>query len=141
MVTRLFAVIVTILLFNCSPTEPKLTTAYKGIQLTPFCDLPKKKNQKVFTRAIYSGEMEYWSLSSPDSCKSGYQVDLDIRDLYVDVPLNFKRVFNNRQSFKYIIVEAVGVFETGRQEGYGHQGSNNARFLVSELVQIRGVKY
>lgn len=118
-----------------------LTAAYKGMQLTRFCDLPKKKDQKVFTRAIYRGMMEYWSLSSPDSCKSEYQVDLDIRDQYANVPEKFKRVFNNSQSFRYIIIEAVGVFETGRQEGYGHQGSNNARFLVSELVQVAGVKY
>ena len=139
MIKYSFVVSVIIFLVGCSQKPQKTSTSYKGLPLIEFCSIPNHERKEVFTRAFYSGIIEYWSLSSPTKCKNGFQVYLDINDHYDKVPENFKNVFNKSESFKYIIIEAVGIFETGRKSGYGHLGSNNARFLVSELVDVKGV--
>jgi len=137
-VKNLFVIMTIIFLSGCSQSKKSTRTSYNGFPFVDFCDLPNYQNKKIFTKAIYSGVMEYWSLSSPGKCKNGYQVDLDLP--YDDIPKKFRNVFNKSQSFKYIIIEAVGIFETGRKEGYGHLGSNNSRFLISELVDVKGIK-
>jgi hypothetical protein len=137
---NIFALTSIIFFIGCSQPKQVTKTSYNGHPLVDFCNLPNYQNKEVFTRAIYSGVMEYWSLSSLSECKNGFQVDLDFLD-YAGIPEKFKNIFNKNQSFKRIIIEAVGIFETGRKEGYGHLGSNNSRFLVSKLVDVKGINY
>ena len=139
MIKYLLIVSAMIFLAGCSQKPQKTRTSYKGLSRIEFCNLPNYQDKEVFTKAVYSGIMEYWSLSSPTECKNGFQVDLNIKNYY-SIPKKFEDVFNKSQSFKYILIEAIGVFETGRPGGYGHLGSNNASFLVTELVEVKGVK-
>ena len=86
-------------------------------------------------QSIYSGTMEYWQLGSLKNCNKDLHVDLDLTELY-EMPKKFQKIFNNHYRAKYLTVVALGKYEMGRKGGYGHLGSNNARFLVKEIIYV-----
>ena len=99
------------------------------------CDLPNHQNQLVYTRLIYSGLEEYWSLRPEKKCNL-INADLDIPD---SVELNAEEKKNIKYVHKhygktYLIMDLIGTFEDNNQKGYGHLGSNNSRFVVKYVV-------
>ena len=140
---RLIEIFLLILLFGCSSKSPTLHDSFKGHSLTKFCDLPKYEGKEIFTRAYYIGSQEYWSLFSPDSCNNGYGVNLEFKDdnTTSKFQADLKKAIYNERSEGYTLIEAVGIFEKGRQGGYGHLGSNNSRFIVTELVAVQKIKF
>jgi hypothetical protein len=124
---------------------PKLKTEQNnalGFPKVNFCDLPKYAGQTVFIRASYSGIEEYWSLKSISPCKPAINVELD--DVSgKEIPKRFQQLFDSaHHSYwnTYLIVELTGIFENKNPNGYGHLGSNKARFIVSDYVSVRLAK-
>ena len=108
-------------------------------ELTNFCDLPKMEKELVYTSAIYSGVEEYWALTARDKNCKDLRVDLEMPENIVIRP-EFKKLLDDVQKKywqKYLIIDAIGVFEVGKAHGYGHLGTNKARFTVEKLINVQ----
>jgi hypothetical protein len=100
----------------------------------------------VYLKSFYSGVDEYWSLSNVErkDCHPKLNVDLQFTGYNpFNPPEKFKKVFREAHENypnTYLLIEAVGIFENESKSGYGHLGSNNSRFIVSELINATLVK-
>ncbi len=109
-------------------------------QLTDFCDLPKNINELVYTSAIYSGVDEYWSLTSAKCKELSSALEIP-NDVIMDV--KFKKLFeyvHKKYWNSYLIIDAIGRFESDNKAGYGHLGSNNSKFVVKRIINIQFVE-
>ncbi len=103
------------------------------------CDLSKSEGDTVYVEGIYSGVVEYWALGVSGGCSNGIQIELDN---YIDgkpVPEEYKSLFDsahNNYQWAYLNLKLVGVYESKRANGYGHLGSNKARFIVTDYVDV-----
>ena len=128
---KLTCIICLFILVSCQSTKP----------VADFCDLPNYKGQKVYIKANYCGVEEYWSLSGKKSCNEKLNVDLQFKS--GNTPFVYKSIFNkvhNRYYNSCLEIEAIGVFENDSKSGYGHLGSNNSVFLVSNLISAKLIK-
>lgn len=140
--SRLLLIIIVETIIGCKTGQANLTETYRdSIPIVSFCDLPKYQGQKVYLKSYYSGIDEYWSLKSIEKrkCNPALSVDLQFAGYNPFLPpQQFEEVFtevHERYHNSFLLLEAVGVFENDRKEGYGHLGSNNSRFVVSEIVK------
>lgn len=144
---RLLFIVIISTLIGCKTGKTNLAETYRdSIPVVSFCDLPKYKGQRVYLKSYYSGIDEYWSLKSTEKrkCDSTLTVDLQFSGYSPFLPPKkfedvFTKVVENYHN-SYLLLEAVGMFENDRKEGYGHLGSNNSRFIVSELVKATIIK-
>lgn len=119
--------------------------AYKNMPIVDLCDLPKYLNKQVCLKSSYSGEEEYWSLNSLKlkDCDSALLVDLDFKLEYEDLPKQYKKKLSDVHKVdpqRYLLITAIGIYETGQDGGYGHLGSDKSRFLVSEIISMKWIK-
>lgn len=108
-------------------------------ELTNFCELPKMEKELVYTSAIYSGVEEYWALTSRDKNCKDLRVELEIPERVVIHP-KFEKLFKDVQDKywqKYLIIDAIGEFEVGNEHGYGHLGTNKAKFTIKKLINVQ----
>jgi len=110
---------------------------YNELPKIEYCDLPQYDNKEVILTSKYEGILEYWSLQPIDSCKQDLSVDFDTRDYYYNMPEHQKKKLN--RNAKYFIVTAVGKFQRGNKEGYGHLGHLESTFIVSDLINVKAI--
>ena len=99
------------------------------------CGLPSHKYELVYTRFIYEGVDEYWGLRPDKNCNN-INADLDIPDNVAVEPKYVKQLKEVHEHYwkKYLIIDVIGTFEYGNASGYGHLGSNNAKFTVKYII-------
>lgn len=136
------AVILTILI-GCHP-KPHLSQSksYNGIPIINFCDLPAHEGKLVYTKAIYSGIDEYWALNSEKKCKRRINVELDDKE-GTSIPEKYQSLFNAASMSywnTYLSIEMTGVYESKNLSGYGHLGSNKARFIIKDYINVKLVR-
>lgn len=104
------------------------------------CDVPKYTDQLVYTRLLYSGFEEYWSLH-PDKKCDFVNAEFDISDNIFLSKENVKMLQNvhNKYWNHYLIIDVIGIYQTGKTSGYGHLGHNKANFLVKKIINIQEV--
>ena len=129
--------------FSCNK---RLTTdvskTYMNLTQIDFCDLTKYEGQLVYIKAAYSGVDEYWSLNSIKHCKNRLIVELDDR-AGTPIPIQYQNLFDSAYASywkTYLIVELTGVFDSKNPDGYGHLGSNKARLIVKDYINVTLVK-
>jgi hypothetical protein len=133
--------IVLFLFLGCKPRQiiypsPNISE----YELTEFCELPEHTNEITYTRAIYSGVEEYWSLKSA-KCKE-ISTELEIPNS-VFIERKFRKLLegvHRKYWDRYLIIDAIGKFESGNKGGYGHLGSNNSQFVVRKIINIQLVR-
>lgn len=136
-----FAALSCIILFSsCSSIKKGYSTkTSNGVPIISFCNLPNYQNKQVYLKFAYSGVEEYWGIHSLDTnlCARELKVELDFEgeELPSKIGKAFAKVHRHYWN-SYLIIEAIGVYETGRKGGYGHLGSNNSRFLVQIIKKI-----
>ncbi len=143
MIKLLFTTIFSSFLLSCKTTEhaSKLEFFRDNIPIITFCDLPKFAGKSVYLTGYYSGIDEYWSLKNTKkkACNSKLTVDLQFAGYNpFNPPEKFEKVF--REAYEnyhdtYLLIKAVGVFKQDGKNGYGHLGSNNSQFVVSEIIE------
>lgn len=130
--------------FGCVPkikTQHPISN-YKYIPTVSFCDLPNHEGELVFIKAAYSGVDEYWALNAQKKCKTQINVELDDRE-GSPIPEKYQSLFDSAYSSywnTYLILEATGTYESKNPNGYGHLGSNKARFIVKDYLNVRIVR-
>ena len=130
--------------FGCAPkikTQHPISN-YIHIPTVNFCDLPNHEGELVATRAAYSGVDEYWALNAQKKCKTQLNVELDYRE-GSPIPEKYQSLFDSAYSSywnTYIILEATGTYESKNPNGYGHLGSNKARFIVKDYLNVRLIR-
>ena len=130
--------------FECTPkikTQP-LISNYIHIPTVSFCDLPRHEGELVATRAVYSGVDEYWALNAQKKCKTQINVELDHRE-GSPIPEKYQSLFDSAYSSywnTYLVLEATGTYDSKNPNGYGHLGSNKARFIVKDYLNVRLVR-
>jgi len=135
----LISIICFLTVISCRTGKTLSNQTYKdSIPIIDFCDLPDYKGRQVYIKCNYSGVDEYWGLGQK-KCKSKISVNLEFSgDNPFREPKEFENVFrevHDNYYNSYLEIEAVGVFETDRKNGYGHLGSNNSRFVVYKLIR------
>lgn len=126
---------------SCSPKTTGILATYNGLPITDLCDLPNYQGRKVYLKCSYSGIEEYWSPGSLKSkeCTSSLLVDLDFSDDY-KMPSRFEHALtsvHNSYWNSYLLIEALGRYETKQDGGYGHLGTNKSRFVISEVISMK----
>lgn len=117
-----------------------------SIPIVTFCDLPEFAGKSVYLKSYYGGIDEYWSLRNPKkkTCDPELHVDLQFTgDNPFMPPEKFKKIFrevHDNDHNTYLFIEAVGIFEQDPKKEYGHLGSNNSRFIVSEIIEATLVR-
>lgn len=124
---------------GCGRAIVKIPEKYSSLSKIEYCDLPKYENKEVILTSRYAGMQEYWSLLPIHSCDQDLEVDFDAHDYFYKMPEDMKAKFNHRDDY-YYIVTAVGKYEKGNKNGYGHLGHLKSRFLVSEVLDVEVVK-
>ncbi|WP_158825581.1 hypothetical protein [Mucilaginibacter lacusdianchii] len=137
---KLAAITCIISLFSCSSLKKEYSIqASSGVPVISFCDLPNYQNKQVYLKFAYSGMEEYWAIYpiNPDLCARELKVELDFEEekLPSKIGKAFAKVHRHYWN-SYLIIEAIGIYETGKKGGYGHLGSNNSRFLVQKIKKI-----
>jgi len=115
---------------------------YKNLKQIDFCNLTKYEGQLVYIKAAYSGVDEYWALNSIQHCKNRLNIQLDDK-MGTPIPNQYQKLFDSAYSSywdTYLIVELTGVFDSRNLDGYGHLGSNKARLIVKDYVNVTLVK-
>jgi hypothetical protein len=105
------------------------------------CELPAHKKELVYTRFIYRGTDEYWSLV-PDKKCNAVKAELEIPDS-VEMRQEFKSQFKNVHDNywnTYLLLDVIGVYEDGDARGYGHLGSNKSKFTLKYFIDVQTVK-
>jgi hypothetical protein len=131
---------------SCSTPHKILAAKYfrDSIPIISFCDLPKYKGQKVYLQSKYAGIDEYWSLFPVDKkCKEKISVELEFKEGIGYIPTQYQNLFDSVYSSywnTYLLINAVGIFDNDNKNGYGHLGSNNSRFVVLEIIDIKLMK-
>lgn len=102
------------------------------------CELPNHKSELVYTRFIYSGVDEYWSLTAPDK-KCSVNASLELPN---GIILNLKdekalRDVISHYWKRYLIIDVIGTYNDNNKEGYGHLGSNSAVFTVKKVIDTQ----
>lgn len=85
---------------------------------------------------------EYWALNAQKKCKTQINVELDYRE-GKPIPEKYQSLFDSAYSSywnTYLIIYASGVYESKNQNGYGHLGSNKARFIVNDYLKVELVR-
>ena len=127
---------------SCSAKTNTIGKAkYPNLPILTLCDLAKNPNKKVYIKCIYSGADEYWTLGfiKSNKCDSIFGVDLDFDQDY-EMPLKFKKLMtkvHNDYWNSSLVIEAIGMYETGQEGGYGHLGTNKSRFIVSKIISMK----
>jgi hypothetical protein len=133
-----------VFVLGCSPqikTQHPITSV-KQIPTVNFCDLPIHEGELVAVKAVYSGVDEYWALNAQKKCKTQINVELDYRE-GTPIPEKYQSLFDSAYSSywnTYLIVYASGIYESKKQNGYGHLGSNKARFIVKDYFKVELVR-
>jgi hypothetical protein len=114
-------------------------TVLSEYEVTDFCDLPNTKNETVYIRGVYSGVEEYWHISPINSTCDSMSVNLEIAD---EIELQFKwskilGQVHDKYPTHCLIVDALGKFENGSKEGYGHLGTKNSQFNVERIINMQ----
>ena len=113
--------------------------SYRGLPRVDVCNLAKREGDTVYVEGTYSGVVEYWSFGTKGGCRDGTHIELDNYIAGKPVPMNFTTlvaaVYMNSH-WAYLKLKLVGVYESKRAVGYGHLGSNKARFIVTEYVDV-----
>ena len=134
-------------LISCSSSKTTSAKFFRDtIPIVSFCDLPQFKGKQVYLRCYYSGIEEYWSLKDIEkkNCSPKLRIDLQFagKNPFL-VPKKFEKAFSDvRDNYynSFLLIEAIGMFENDNKSGYGHLGSNNARFIISELVKAEVIR-
>jgi len=102
---------------------------------TDACELPKHKNELVYTRFIYSGIDEYFGLRPERKCNA-INAALMIPDTIEIDPEYYKQLQDVHEHYmnKYLILDVIGTLEDGNASGYGHLGSNNSKFTIKYFI-------
>jgi hypothetical protein len=135
---------IAVIFFGCTPkikTQHPLSN-YIHIPKVSFCDLPKHEGKLVFIKAAYSGIDEYWGLSAQKKCNTQIKVELDYREGST-FPTKYQSLFDSAYSSywnTYLVLEAIGTYESKNPNGYGHLSSNKARFIVKDYLNVRLVR-
>ena len=139
---RRLLILTTIAICSCSPKTKTIVDAkYPILPIITLCDLEKNQSKEVYIKCIYSGSDEYWSLIflKSNKCTASSGVELDFDKNY-KMPPEFEtlmaKVHNNYWNSS-LLIEAIGIYETGRKGGYGHLGSNKSRFIISKIVSMK----
>ncbi|MFS2188161.1 hypothetical protein ACCC92_15895 [Mucilaginibacter sp. Mucisp84] len=107
--------------------------------LTEFCDLPKQKNELVYTRAVYSYSDSRWNLHSEGNKCRAIMANMFLTDeqlLKPDFLKALKWVHQDPKS-RFLIVDIIGFFEddlSGWEHGIGNMGANKYRFIVKNVL-------
>lgn len=131
-------------LYSCAPkikTQHPISS-YKHIPTVNFCDLPKHEGELVFIKAVYSGVDEYWALNAQKKCKTQINVELDDRE-GMPIPKKYQSLFDSAYSSywnTYLILQVTGTYDSKNPKGYGHLGSNKARFVVQDYFNVELVR-
>lgn len=133
---------ITCLIGCASKLHQATDQSYNGIPFINFCDLPNHEDELVYTKAIYSGIDEYWALNAGKKCNPKINVELDYRE-GTPIPKQYQPLFDSVYSKywnSFLSIEATGKYESKNPKGYGHLGSNKARFIIKDYVKIKLVK-
>ena len=129
--------------FSCNKRSTTgVSKTYTNLTQVDFCDLTKYEGQLVYIKAAYSGVDEYWALNSMQRCKNRLNVELDDK-AGTPIPSQYQNLFDSAYSSywnTYLIVELTGVFDSRNPDGYGHLGSNKARLIVKDYINVTLVK-
>lgn len=137
-------ILFTAVFFGCTP-KIKTQHPISNIEHIPtvnFCNLPNHEGELVAIRAVYSGVDEYWALNAKKKCKTQINVELDNRE-GSPIPEKYQSLFDSAYSSywnTYLILEATGVYESKNPYGYGHLGSNKARFIIKDYLNVKLVR-
>gem|GEM_PF-751576 len=136
-----FSILLLILLFigGCGRHLHKSPIYLSGYLKVDFCNLMGFKDEVVYTQGVYAGVDEYWSFNALHKSCGNINADLDIPpdvDLKPKHERLLKQVHENYHK-TYLVIDAIGKLETGSENGYGHLGTNNARFTVKEIINIQ----
>jgi len=133
------SILILIFLSSCAGGIQHLPEKNINLAPTSICDLPKVQGELVYTRGTLSGVDEYWSFSEIGKrCKDTLNIELDLDANWEKWKNEDKEKINFVYSEywnKYLIIDAIGIFEMGGN--YGHLGTNNAKFIVHELVSVK----
>jgi len=131
-------------LFGCSASRRSSTPKYfrDSIPIVSFYDLPKHKGKKVYLQSWYSGNEEYWSLKALNGrFDQKLSVELQFKEWpHMPPPNKYDNLFDsvyNHYPDRYLLIDAIGTFSNDNKNGYGHLGSNNSVFIVSELIDVQ----
>lgn len=133
-----------VFVLGCSPkikTQHPIPN-FKHIPKVNFCDLPNHEGELVAIKAVYSGIDEYWALNAKEKCKAQINVELDYKE-GMPIPEKYQPLFDSAYSSywnSYLIIYASGIYESKNQNGYGHLGSNKARFIVEDYFKVELVR-
>ncbi|RWU05026.1 hypothetical protein [Pedobacter chitinilyticus] len=133
--------LLSVVLFGCSTHLKDSINEQKALDI---CDLPEYQDKKTRLIATYSGVDEYWSLNSvrQKKCSNDFTIDLDFDDNY-DLPNHFRNLMRKVHSSywnTYLLIDAIGIYETGKKGGYGHLGYNKARFRIVKVLDMKLIK-
>jgi hypothetical protein len=133
--------VVTIVFVRCTTNEYKNQSAkLHSVKKIRFCDLPKYEGQLVKTDFSYSRAQEYSSIHKKENdCDSALFLSFDFLDRE-SVPRKLNELLKkaNYSNYKYHLnMTAVGSFKKGR---YGHLGSNNGLFIITEIIEATLIK-
>ncbi|MES2268441.1 MAG: hypothetical protein V4520_16880 [Bacteroidota bacterium] len=106
-----------------------------------FCEVPEHKNELVYTRFYYSGIDEYWSIYPASKKCNNVRADLDIPESigrWNEYKQYFKDIHNHYWD-RYLIIDAIGTYDDSNKSGYGHLGTNPAKFVVKYLVNVQRI--
>jgi hypothetical protein len=113
-----------------------------GILAVEFCELPEHVGELVYIECTYSGVEEYWSIWGGKKCRPKLETELEFLGLNYNVPEQFVEQFqetHNNYWNTYLELKLIGRYDNS-EPGYGHLGSNNGRFVVEEVIELRVVK-
>lgn len=101
------------------------------------CDLLNHKKELVYTRFIYSGADEYYSLKPEKKCVH-INAQLDIPDSVVIRPDYLKKLKELHKNYrkKYIIIDVIGTFDDSDSSLHSRFGNNNSQFTVKYIVNL-----
>jgi hypothetical protein len=113
------------------------------MQTVDFCALPDHAGDLVRTKAVYSGFVEYWSLTPPDPCTPGAADTLSTAAEFEHFMPPWDRKYERRldtlhahASTLKAVIDVEGYFEMGRTPGYGHLGSWSSKFVILRIRDV-----
>ncbi len=122
-----------------SRTPSELRT---GVLAVEFCELPAHVGELVYIECTYSGVEEYWSIQGNKKCRPKLETELEFSGVNHLVPEQYVEQFeeaHNNYRNTYLELKLIGCY-ANYEPGYGHLGSNNGKFTVKEVVELKVVK-
>ena len=94
----------------------------------------------VYTRLFYSGNGDYWSVHPDKKCdfvdaELYIPQSLIIEEEYLKLLKNIRVNYQNR----YLIIDAIGVYQKVKDSKFRRFEHNKASFLVDQIINIQEV--